>query len=86
MISCRPISARDVLMPGLDGLAVLKKIRKMDKKLPVYILTAFSNEERFRVADKLGASGFIVKTIDLKKEIENISAALNISGNFKPKK
>lgn len=75
----------DVLMPGIDGLAVLKKIRKTDKDLPVYIITAFSNEERFKVANKLGASGFIVKTVDLKKEIENITTALNLSAKFKSK-
>jgi len=76
----------DVLMPGIDGLGVLKKIRKTDKDLPVYIITAFSNEERFKVANKLGASGFIVKTVDLKKEIENITTALNLSDKFKSKK
>ena len=75
----------DVLMPGIDGLEVLKKIRKTDKDLPVYIITAFSNEERFKAANKLGASGFIVKTADLKKEIENITTALNLSGKYKPK-
>ena len=75
----------DVLMPGLDGLTVLKKIRKEDKNLPVYIITAFSNEERFKVANKLGASGFIVKTDDLKKEIDNITTALNISDKYKAK-
>lgn len=73
----------DVLMPGMDGLNVLKQIRKTNKDLPVYIVTAFSNEERFRVANKLGASGFIVKTVDLKKEIENITTALDLSKKYK---
>lgn len=75
----------DVLMPGIDGLAVLKKIRKADKELPVYIITAFSNEERFKVANKLGASGFIVKTVDLRKEIENITTALKLADKYKSK-
>jgi len=76
----------DILMPGIDGLEVLKKIRKMDESLPVYIITAFSTEERFKVADKFGASGFIVKTNDLAKEIENITSALNMSPKFRSKK
>ena len=44
-----------------------------------------ANVNRFKVANKLGASGFIVKTVDLKKEIESITSALNISEKFKSK-
>jgi CheY-like chemotaxis protein len=75
----------DILMPGIDGITVLKKIRKIDKNLPVFIITSFSSEERFKMANTFGASGFIVKTVDLKKEIDNITAALNISDKYKAK-
>lgn len=73
----------DILMPGMDGLTVLKKIRSTDKQLPIFIITAFSNEERFELAQKLNASGFIVKTDNLKDELDNISNALNIADRFK---
>ncbi len=73
----------DILMPQLDGLKVLKKIRSKDKKLPVFILTAFSDGERFHLAERLGASGFIVKTSDLQKEIGNITSVLRISSKYK---
>ena len=75
----------DILMPGIDGLEVLKRIRKMDESLPVYIITAFSTDERFKAANKLGASGFIVKTDDLAKEIDNITSALDMSERFHKK-
>jgi len=74
----------DVLMPGLDGIETLKRIRKEDKKLPVFIITAFSSEERFKLANKLNASGFIVKTTDLKKEVDNITGLLNIANKYHP--
>lgn len=73
----------DILMPDIDGLKVLRWIRSNNKKLPVFMITAFSNEERFRLANKLGASGFIVKTNDLKREVENINNTLQISGRYK---
>lgn len=73
----------DILMPGMDGLGVLKKLRKENEKLPVFIITAFSNEERFKLANKFNASGFIVKTNDLQKEIQNITTAIGISESFK---
>ena len=72
----------DILMPGMDGLEVLKRIRKMDESLPVYIITAFSTDDRFKAANKLGASGFIVKTDDLAKEVDNITSALDMSARF----
>jgi DNA-binding NtrC family response regulator len=75
----------DILMPGMDGLEVLRKIRKMDESLPVYIITAFSTDERFKTANRLGASGFIVKTDDLAKEVDNITSALDMSARFHKK-
>lgn len=73
----------DILMPGMDGLDVLRRIRKDDEDLPVFIITAFSNEERFRLANKFNASGFILKTSDIQQEIENITNALGISSRYK---
>ena len=73
----------DILMPGMDGLDVLRRIRKEDENLPVFIITAFSNEERFRLANKFNASGFILKTSDIQQEIDNITSALSISARYK---
>ena len=73
----------DILMPGMDGIEVLKKMRREDTKTPIFIITAFSNEERFKLANTFNASGFIVKTNDLQREIQNITAAINISEDFK---
>lgn len=73
----------DILMPGIDGLEVLKQIRQDNKDLPVFIITAFSSEERFRMANKLNASGFIVKTNDLKEEVDHITSVLRMSDKYK---
>lgn len=76
----------DIRMPEVDGLSVLKAIRKHNKNLPVFMLTAYSEEGRFKQANKLGASGYIIKTSDLQKEIENITSILHLSGKFRPGK
>ena len=73
----------DILLPGMNGLEVLKKIRHENKNLPVFIITAFSSAERFELANKFSASGFIVKTEDLKKEVENITNSIRIADKFK---
>jgi DNA-binding NtrC family response regulator len=76
----------DILMPGMDGLEVLKRIRKMDKDLPVYMITAFSTEERFKAANKFGASGFIVKTDDLDKQIKSVTSVIDMADRYRGKK
>ena len=73
----------DIMMPVLDGIQTLKEIRKTDKNLPVLMLTASSDAERFKSAKDLNASGFIIKTADLKIEMNNISNVLNIAAKYK---
>ena len=34
----------DIKMAGMDGIETLQEIRKMGKKIPVYIITAFQRE------------------------------------------
>jgi two-component system alkaline phosphatase synthesis response regulator PhoP len=76
----------DIMMPEMDGLAVLKQIRAEDAVVPVFIVTAFSNEDRIKAAGKLNATGFIIKTQDLGKEIKNVTQAIDIAEKFKEKR
>ena len=58
----------DLKMPGMNGVETLRQIRKTDKKVPVYIFTAFHKEffEELKIARKEGL-GFEV----LKKPVSN---------------
>jgi CheY-like chemotaxis protein len=66
----------DIMMPGIDGLEILKKIRSEDRAFPIFIITAYSNEERRDVASRFNASGFILKTDDLQPEVDKITKTL----------
>ena len=51
----------DVMMPGMDGLAMLEELRKFDEDLPVVMITAFASVETAIAAMKRGAFDYITK-------------------------
>ncbi len=66
----------DLVMPELDGIGLLKKIRKIDEDVPVIIMTAFSTVEYSVEAMKAGAFDFISKPFDFKRVFFVIVKAL----------
>ena len=53
----------DLKMPGMNGVETLRQIRKTDKKVPIYIFTAFHKEffEELKIARKEMLSFEILK-------------------------
>lgn len=56
----------DVMMPGMDGLAVLRKLRKQDatRHTPVIMLTAKGDTKSIFEAQDSGANEYIIKPCD----------------------
>lgn len=52
----------DLSMPGSDGLALLSEIKAAYRRLPIVILTMYSDLPYVQRALKLGALGFLPKT------------------------
>ncbi len=55
----------DLILPKLDGLEALQKIRKINSQVPVIIMTACENTEAVSLALSQGASAFVSKPFDL---------------------
>ena len=55
----------DIAMPGMDGLEVLRGIRKKDVEVPVVIITAYKDAEKVVEGFRLGAKDCIFKPFDL---------------------
>jgi DNA-binding NtrC family response regulator len=55
----------DVRMPGIDGLALLEKIRKKTPSLKVVMITGHGDPAMSEKAKSLGAHDFITKPIRL---------------------
>ena len=52
----------DILMPKLDGIAMVKKFRESGVKTPVIFLTNFGDPEHISKAIEIGDSDYIVKS------------------------
>jgi two-component system response regulator PilR (NtrC family) len=51
----------DIMMPGLDGIATLDELRRIDEDLAVIIVTAFASVESAIAAFKTGAFDYVTK-------------------------
>ncbi|WP_188206114.1 sporulation transcription factor Spo0A [Alkalibacillus aidingensis] len=70
----------DIIMPHIDGLAVLEKLRNMslEKTPKVIMLTAFGHESVTKKAVELGATYYMLKPFDLDMLRDQV---LNIAGS-----
>jgi two-component system chemotaxis response regulator CheY len=70
----------DVLMPGLDGISILRTIREEHPAIRVVLVTGQSTAEVVTQARQLGAHGFVVKPFNAAKVLGAIRAALQRDG------
>ena len=57
----------DIMLPGISGLEVLKKIRTKDEQLPVIMLSAQGNVETAVDSLRYGAYDYFPKPIDVQR-------------------
>lgn len=74
----------DLNLPKLDGLEVLKEIRKKDSCAKVLILSARSDIEDKVIGLDMGANDYIIKPFDFKELEARIRMLLRISFTQKP--
>jgi two-component system, response regulator, stage 0 sporulation protein F len=65
----------DINMPGMDGLTLLREVKRARPDLPVMMVTAYGDDERRRRASEYGAAEFITKPVDfdlLKRQLQQL--------------
>lgn len=65
----------DLIMPGLDGLAVLYALRTLPSPPAVIVLTSFIDEDRVLDALRAGASSYLPKTMPVERVVEAVRSA-----------
>jgi two-component system, NtrC family, response regulator AtoC len=74
--SCPDLILLDILLPGVDGLTVLKTIRSEDSRISVIMLTASTTVKTAVEAMKIGAADYITKPFDVEELRLNVARAL----------
>ncbi|HLB01936.1 MAG TPA: sigma-54 dependent transcriptional regulator [Nitrospiria bacterium] len=57
----------DIILPEMDGIAVLKRIRELDTTIPIIMLTATRMVKTAVEAMKLGATDYLSKPFDIEE-------------------
>lgn len=76
----------DIHMPELDGLTMLKELRKAGSNIPVIIITAFSDKQKIKTAWDNGAFDFIDKPINYEQLKSTVKKSLQFGVNFNKNK
>lgn len=75
----------DIMLPGEDGLSILKRLRAQEntKNVPIIMITAKSSElDKVKGLD-LGADDYIAKPFGILEFVSRVRALLRRSGNMK---
>lgn len=72
--NCVILILSDINMPGMNGLELLKIIKEKFPNLKVFMITAYGDEENYKVAMEYGADDYLHKPVEfdnLKDKILN---------------
>ena len=69
----------DIRMPGMDGLTLLKEVKRLDSSITVIIMTGYGSIEAAVEAIKMGAYDFIQKPFEEKRLLHLLEKGLELN-------
>jgi DNA-binding response OmpR family regulator len=69
----------DLVLPGGDGLDILREVRRTRPRLPVIIMTALGGEDDRVAGLRLGADDYVVKPFSVRELLARVEAVLRRS-------
>jgi CheY-like chemotaxis protein len=69
----------DLIMPDMNGLALVEQVRALQPLLPVILMTAYGNEEVAVQALRLGAASYVPKANLARDLVESVESVLNLA-------
>lgn len=67
----------DMKIPGMDGLEILKRVKKMDQTIKVIIMTAYGELDMIQEAIENGAITHFSKPFDIDEIIEAVKKEIS---------
>jgi len=67
----------DLVMPKLDGVGALKRLRERESRARIIVLTSFGDDDKLFAALRAGAAGYLLKDVqppDLARAIRTVHA------------
>ena len=74
----------DVMLPGISGFEVCRRVRELDSRVPVLMLTARSDEQDRIAGLAGGADDYLIKPFNLKEFLLRVSGMLRRSAWYRP--
>jgi excisionase family DNA binding protein len=69
----------DLKMPGMDGLSLIRQVKRLKADLPIIIITGFSTESSAIEAVNLGVAGYLTKPFRVPQVLAAAAKALGAS-------
>jgi DNA-binding NtrC family response regulator len=69
----------DVMMPGIGGIEILKRMKSQNLQIPVILLTGYGSTEQGMEGMREGAFDYLMKPCDLNNLISKIQEAVKIN-------
>lgn len=66
----------DVMMPGMGGIEILKRIKALNRTIPVILISGYGSTEQSKDGLNLGAFDYMMKPCDLDSLIGKIKEAV----------
>lgn len=67
----------DIMMPGMDGITLTKKIKELSEEIPIIIMTAHPDRDLILSALKIGVFDFKQKPLDLEELFYKVKEAVH---------
>jgi two-component system chemotaxis response regulator CheY len=71
----------DILMPVSNGLELLKRVRHLNSRVPVIVLSSASDRQIVDQARSLGASGYLLKPFDAETLLKKIWTVMRLGAS-----
>lgn len=73
----------DIMMPKMDGLEMISKIKEIDEQQEIVVVSAYTDPQYFMRAIELGVTGYIIKPIDFYQIVKVLGCSVDKLSAFR---